>query len=141
MPLKEALKLAEPGSGLDLIEISPHTIPPVARVMSFDKYRYELERKEKEERKAQKGAELKQIQISAREAQHDLQVKTERIKKFFEDGHPVEIALWLRGREKYNKPWARQKMEEFLKLITVEYKIIQEPKFGGRGMTAQVAKK
>ena len=141
LSLKEALKLASPDSGLDLIEISPHAIPPVARVMSFDKYRYELAKKEREERKAQKGGMLKQIQISAREAMHDLQRKAHLAEKFFDEGHAVEVALWLRGREKYNKPWARQKMDGFLKLITVEHKILQEPKFGGRGMTAQVAKK
>lgn len=141
LPLKEALKLASPDSGFDLIEISPHAVPPVARVMSFDRYRYELAKKEREERKAQKGGALKQIQISAREAMHDLQRKARLAEKFFDEGHAVEVALWLRGREKYNKPWARQKMDEFLKLIAVEHKILQEPRFGGRGMTAQIAKK
>ena len=141
LPLKDALKLSSPDSGLDLIEISPNATPPVARIMSFDKYRYEEEKKRKEERKAQKGGELKQIQISAREAAHDLQRKARLAEKFFEEGHAVEVALWLRGREKYNKPWARQKMDEFLKLITTEHKILQEPKFGGRGMTAQISKK
>lgn len=141
LPLKDALKLASPESGLDLIEISPHISPPVARVMSFDKYRYELEKKTKLEHKAQKGAELKQIQISAREAIHDLQRKVDQLVKFMEEGHPIEIALWLRGREKYNKDWARQKINDFLKMITIEHKVIQEPKFGGRGMTAQITKK
>ncbi len=141
LPLKDALKLASPDSGLDLIEVGPTAKPPVARIMDYDKYRYDLEKQEKKERKALKGGELKQIQISAREAQNDLQRKAGLVVKFFEEGHNVEVALWLRGREKYNKPWARQKMDEFLKLIPIEYKLFQEPKFGGRGMTAQIAKK
>lgn len=141
MPLKEAFSLASPESGLDLIEISPNAKPPVARVMSYDKYRYELAKKEKNERKAQKTGELKQIQISAREAAHDLERKVHQLEKFLEDGHSVEIALWLRGREKYNKDWARKKMNDFLKMISAEHKTLQEPKFGGRGMTAQVSKK
>ena len=142
LALKEALRLASPDSGLDLIEISSQTKPPVARVMSFDKYRYDIEKKEKEERKkAQGGGGLKQIQISAREARNDLLRKAGLVAKFFEEGHTVEVALWLRGREKYNKPWARQKMDDFLKLIAVEHKVLQEPRFGGRGMTAQIAKK
>jgi translation initiation factor IF-3 len=66
--------------------------------MSFDKYRYELAKKEREERKAQKGGGLKQVQISAREAIHDLQRKARLAEKFFEEGHGVEVALWLRGR-------------------------------------------
>ncbi len=141
LPLTEALRLASPESGLDLIEINPQTNPPIARIMSFDKYRYELGKKEKQERKAQKGAELKQVQISAREAAHDLERKIQQIEKFFEEGHAVEISLFLRGREKRNKDWARQKMTDFLKMIVFEHKIIQEPKFGGRGMVAQIAKR
>lgn len=141
LPLKDALELAPPGSGLDLIEISPNTKPPVARLMNFDKYRYEIKRQEKKERKAQKGGEMKQIQISAREAGHDLQRKIQQLHKFMEEGHAVEIALWLRGREKYNKDWARKKMNDFLKMITADHKLIHEPKFGGRGMVAQITKK
>lgn len=141
LPLKDALELAPPNSGIDLIEISPNANPPVARLMNFDKYRYETKRQEKKERKAQKGGEMKQIQISAREAAHDLQRKIQQLHKFMEEGHAVEIALWLRGREKYNKDWARQKMNDFLKMITAEYKLVHEPKFGGRGMVAQITKK
>ena len=141
MPFKKALSLASPESGLDLIEISPNAKPPVARVMSYDKYRYDLEKKAKHERKAQKTGELKQIQISAREAAHDLERKVHQLEKFLEDGHSVEIALWLRGRENYNKDWARQKVNGFLKMINAEHKMLQEPKFGGRGMTAQITKK
>ena len=141
MPREEALKLVRPEEGIDLIEIAPNAKPPVARLMNFDKYRYEEGKKGRKERKAQRGGTMKQVQISAREAQNDLLRKVGQIAKFFEEEHPVEVALSLRGREKYNKPWARQKMDEFLRLITVEYKIIEAPKFGGRGMTAQISKK
>ncbi len=57
------------------------------------------------------------------------------------EGHPIEISMRLRGREKYNKDWARQKINEFLKMISIEYKVVSEPKFGGRGMLAQITKK
>lgn len=141
MKKEDALKLARPEDGLDLIEIGPQAKPPVAKVMNFDKYRYDIEKQEKKERKAQKGIDMKQVQISAREAEHDMQRKIEQINKFFADDHPVEVSLFLRGREKYNKDWAKQKMQSFLKMISFEYKFIQEPKFGGRGMTAQITKK
>ena len=141
MKTEDALKLARPEDGLDLIEIGPQAKPPVAKVMNFDKYRYDIEKQEKKERKAQKGTDMKQVQISAREAEHDMQRKIQQINKFFDDDHPVEISLFLRGREKYNKDWAKQKMSSFLKMISFEYKFIQEPKFGGRGMTAQITKK
>lgn len=136
---EEALALVKPG--IDLIEIVPTAKPPVARLMSFDKYRYERAKQEKKERMAQKSTSLKQVQITARAATNDLMIKVRQLEKFLEEGHTVEINLFLRGREKYNKEWARQKLDEFLKMITAEYKRLTEPRFGGRGMTMQISKK
>ncbi len=136
---EEALALVKPG--IDLIEIAPSAKPPVARLMSFDKYRYERSKQEKKERMAQKGTVLKQVQITARAAANDLLVKVKQLEKFLEEGHPVEINLFLRGREKYNKEWARTKLDQFLTMIPVEYKRLTEPRFGGRGMTMQISKK
>ena len=141
LSLGEALKLARPDSGIDLIEIAPNAKPPVARLMNYDKYRYQEEKALKKERSAQKAAGSKQIQISAKEAKNDLVRKEQRIAEFLKEGHQVEIQLFLRGREKYNKDWARKKMDEFLKMITSEHKVLSTPRFGGRGMTAQIAPK
>ncbi len=141
MPREKALALAKPETGLDLIEIAGSAKPPVVRLMSFDKYRYQQEKLEKKERQAQKGTGLKQIQISARAAQNDLQIKLKQLEKFLEEGHQIEVQMRLRGREKYNKDWAKLRMDEFLKMITAPHKIISAPKFGGRGMIAQIAKK
>lgn len=138
---EEALALVAPGSGIDLIEISPNAKPPVARLMSYDKFRYEAAKREKKERLAQKGGGMKQVQISARAAVNDLLIKIRQLEKFLAEGHQVEIHMRLRGREKYNKDWARQKLSEFMKMIPVEFKIISEPRFGGRGMIAQITKK
>lgn len=135
-----ALSLAKEKK-LDLIEIAPMAKPPVARIMSFDKFRYQQEKKFKKQRAQQKGQEMKQVQISIREALHDLQIKAERVNKFLEEGHLVEIVMTLRGREKANKDFAREKLAEFIKIITPEHKIIMEPKTGGRGINMQVAKK
>ena len=141
LPRDEALKLAKPDLGLDLIEIVPTAKPPIARVMSYDKYRYEKAKQEKKERMAQKGGGVKHVQISARAAMNDLMIKVRQLEEFFKEGHVVEIQMRLRGREKYNKDWARLKMSEFLKLIPVEYKALSEPRFGGQGMSMQITKK
>ena len=140
MTREEALKLAEPGTGLDLIEIAPQGNPPVARVMSFDKYRYEMEKAAKKERQAQKNQGVKRVQISARMAEHDLQVKITQLEKFLNDGHSVEVYVRLKGREKYNKPWASQKLDEFLKMIKIEYKMLGVPRFT-QGLSVQIVKK
>ncbi len=140
MPLEAALKLAQEKE-LDLIEIASTARPPVAKIISFDKFRYQKEKELKKQKAAQKVSELKQVQISARAAKNDLETKAKKIDEFINEGNKVEIMLVLKGREKYNRDWARYKMEEFLKIITVEYKIIMEPRFVGKGMVMQIAKK
>lgn len=140
MPLEAALKLAAE-KGLDLIEIAATAKPPVAKIISFDKFRYQKEKELKKQRARQKGSELKRIQISVKAAKNDLETKAKKLNEFLQEGDKVEILLVLRGREKYNKDWARQKLNEFLSLIEVEYKITMEPKFAGKGLAMQIIKK
>ncbi len=140
MPREAALKLAEE-RGLDLIEIAPTAKPPVAKIISFDKFRYQKEKELKKQRAGQKVSELKQIRISARAAQNDLEIKAKKVDEFLEDGNKVGINLFLKGREKYNRNWANQKLDEFLKKISVEHKVIADVKFGGKGLMIQIVKK
>ena len=140
LPLADALAKAKE-KGLDLIEIAPTAKPPVAKIMSYDKYRYQEEKKLKKQRAQQKTQGLKMVRITAKAAAHDLQVKLALVNKFLNEGNIVEIQLVLRGREKANKEWARQKMLGFMKTIGVEHKILLEPKYGMRGFNAQVIKK
>lgn len=140
MPREAALKLAQEKE-LDLVEIAPMVKPPVARIISFDKFRYQKEKEFQKQRASQKSGGLKQVRISARAAKNDLEIKAKKINEFLDEGNKVEIMLWLRGREKFNKDWARMKLEEFLKIITVEYKMANEPKFAGKGLIVQLIKK
>lgn len=136
----EALALAQERE-TDLIEVVAGAKPPVARLINFDKYRYQKEKAEKKERQQQKTAGLKQIQISPRAAKNDLLIRVRQLEEFFKEDHTVEIQLRLRGRERYNKDWARLKLQEFLTMIPVEYRMVSPPKFGGRGMLVQIMKK
>lgn len=136
----EALGMAKE-QGLDLIEISPNAKPPVARIMSFDKYRYLEEKAEKKEKQAQKSAGIKTVQISARAAEHDLSIKAKKLEEFLAEGHQVEVQMRLRGREKGNKAWAEERLRHFLGLIQTEHRIVVPPRFGGRGMMVQIMKK
>lgn len=141
MPLSEALALARPEEGLDLIEVIPNATPPVVRVMSFDKYRYVKEKEEKKLRQTSKAVAMKQVQFTARAADHDRLVKVHQLEKFLTEGHPVEVQMKLRGREKGMKDWQKERLDQFLGAITVEYKVIMPPRPGGRGVIMQVAKK
>ncbi len=126
---------------MDLILIVPGANPPVAKITSFDKFRYEKEKELKKQRQVQKALEMKQIQISLREAKNDLLTKIKRLEKFMEAGHKVEILLTLRGREKSMKGFGREKLQEFLGMITIPYTLTQEIGDAGRGLSAQIAKK
>jgi translation initiation factor IF-3 len=140
MPREQAQKTAQE-QGLNLIEVAPLAKPPVCRIMSFDKYRYEAAKKEREERARQKNLEPKQIQISVREAKHDLELKAKKIDGFMAHNHPIVIVMTLRGREKGNRDFAKEKLGEFLKLIATPFQVITELRPGGRGLVMQIVKR
>ncbi len=140
LSLTEALALAKQ-KGSDLIEISANANPPVARVMDFDKFRYQKEKEARKQRMAEKAKEMKEIRITPRAAKNDLEVKARKASGFPNEGHKVQINVFLRGREKGNKEWAFQKLNEFLPLITVPFTKSVEPKVAGRGLVMQISKK
>jgi translation initiation factor IF-3 len=139
LPREQALTLARE-KGLDLIEIAATVKPPVAKIMSFDKFRYHREKELKKQRVAEKQEAMKQVQVSARAAAHDLQVKAKRANKFLDNGSKVEIFMVLRGREKGNRGWAEQKLAEFMKMLDPEHKVVLPPRYTGRGFITQVVK-
>lgn len=86
-------------AGLDLVEISPNNNPPVCRIMDFGKFKYEQEKKDKENRQKSKTAELKEIRLSAKIGSHDLEVKAAKARELMEKGDKIMVSLKLRGRE------------------------------------------
>ncbi|MFH1161660.1 MAG: translation initiation factor IF-3 [Candidatus Jorgensenbacteria bacterium] len=136
----EALRIAAE-RGLDLIEIAPAAKPPVARIMSFDKFRYLHEKEEKKQRRAGRGKELKHVRITYRAAANDLRIRALQADKFLHEGHKVEIMISFRGREKGNKEWGLKRLDEFLKMILVPHQMTMPPRWGGRGFITQISKK
>lgn len=140
MSKDNALSLAKE-KGLDLIEIAPNITPPVARIMAFDKFRYQKEKEERKQRKASVVKGLKQIRISPRLATHDLELKIKQTEEFLAKDHRVEIYLKLIGREKGNREWGFKKISEFVGLVKTPIVISMPPKFVGSGFAAQIMKK
>ncbi|MGE3062422.1 MAG: translation initiation factor IF-3 [bacterium] len=93
-----ALRMAQEAQ-LDLVEIAPNAVPPVARIMDFGKYMYEMTKKEKTAKKKQHQTELKEIQIRPNIFVHDLEIKLNQARKFFEMKHKVKFVIKFRGRE------------------------------------------
>ncbi|MBI2406348.1 MAG: translation initiation factor IF-3 [Candidatus Harrisonbacteria bacterium] len=139
MKKEDALKLAEE-KGLDLIEVAPLAKPPVARIMSFDKYRYEESKRIKKQRAAQKTDEMRRVQIGVKTATNDLSIKAKKVNEFLAENGKVEIMLVVRGREKAHKDFAMEKLKNFLTLIDPKHKVVAPPKFIMRGIVIHIVK-
>lgn len=84
---------------LDLVEVAPQATPPVCRILDYGKYRYQLQKKEKDARKKQKVQTLKEMKMRPKIDEHDYDFKVRAIKSFLEDGHRVKVSVFFRGRE------------------------------------------
>lgn len=140
--LEKALQYARERN-LDLIEVSAKSNPPVCRVMEFGKYLYRLQKKEKTQRKGAKVGKLKNVRISLRISQHDLETKAEKTKKFLEKGYKVRVEVFLRGREKTFSDLAKEKLEKMFENVNAEVPLKKEGeiKKNPRGMEILIAKK
>jgi translation initiation factor IF-3 len=98
----EALAKAQ-AKELDLVEISPQANPPVCKIINFSKFKYEMEKKEKEAKKKQKIFHLKEIRIRPRICEHDLEVKIKRAREFITGGDKVQLTAMFSGREMQHK--------------------------------------
>ncbi len=85
--------------GLDLVEVSDKAKPPVCRIMNYDKYRYELKKKQQEAKKKQTVIETKEIKFRPKTEEHDLNFKIKKIKRFLEKKNKVKVTMQFRGRE------------------------------------------
>lgn len=124
MPTFKALELAKE-RGLDLVEVGPQSQPPIAKIMDYGKYMYRKEKQEKGGVK-QKDQEVKTVRVGFKTGQHDLKFKSEQIDEFLKEGHPVKIELTLRGREKALAHMGKEKLMNFIKIISEPY-VIQHP--------------
>lgn len=132
---EEALRVADE-AGLDLIEISPNAKPPVAKITDFGQYRYETKRKASEVKSKSHVTETKSVQIKVITGEHDQQLKSRRTAEWLSEGHRVKVDLFLSGRYKYmEEAFLKDRLERFLKIIPIEYKIADPIKKSPKGYT------
>ena len=135
LSLADAIKAAEERK-LDLIEISPNAKPPVAKIMDYGKYRYETGRKAREVKAKSHSTETKSVQVKIGTGEHDQQLKAKRAAEWLEEGHRVKVDLFLWGRYKYMEPeFLKERLERFLKIIPLDYKIAEPMKKSPKGWT------
>jgi translation initiation factor IF-3 len=112
--------------GLDLIEVSPHAEPPVARIADYGKYTYETSKKLKEVKAKSHVTETKTIQLSVAISENDIMIKAKKAAEWIKEGHRVKIDLQLKGRTKYmDEKFLRERMDRILAIIPAEYKIAE----------------
>jgi translation initiation factor IF-3 len=136
IPTRDALALAEEAN-LDLIEISPTAVPPVAKIMDYGKYQYETKKKAKDMKAKSHVTETKSVQVKIGTGDNDLNLKAKRAAEWLTEGHRVKVDLFLWGRYKYMEPaFLKERLERFLKIIPTEYKIADEIKKSPKGYSA-----
>ena len=135
---REALHLAE-DAGHDLVLVAPKARPAVARIMDYGKYRFEMQKKEREARKNQKTVAVKEIRLSPTIDTNDFNVKLGRVRKFIEKGDQVRVSLRFRGRAITHKDIGRDMIERMAEETKDIATVVQRPKMEGRSMFLTLA--
>lgn len=133
MPTARALELAQE-KGLDLVEVAPTAVPPVTRILDYGQYKYELQKREREQRKKQKSQTFKEVRLGVKVDVHDLQVKARRAAQFLDHGDRVKVTVRFRGREISHANLGRDLLMRTAELLTEHGTIERQPLLEGRSM-------
>ncbi|EAT99714.2 MULTISPECIES: translation initiation factor IF-3 [Campylobacter] len=136
----EALKIAEK-QGLDLVLVAPDAKPPVCKIMDYGKFRYQQEKKQKEAKKKQKVIEIKEIKLSIKIAQNDINYKVKHAVEFLQDGKHVKFRVFLKGREMSTPEAGVAMLEKVWELVKDVADRDKEPLVEGRYVNMLVTPK
>ena len=139
MPPQRALEIARERD-LDLVEISPNANPPVSKLMDYGRYKYEQTKKENEARKNQKTVTLKEIRLSPRTDEHDVDVKTRKIQEFLAEGDRVRVSIKFRGAEMRHPDIGRKLLDGIAEVLKGSAVIERTPVMEGKMMSMIVSR-
>ena len=126
-------------AGLDLIEVAPNADPPVARIIDFQKFRYQ-ETKKDQAGKRSSGGVLKELWLSPRIAEHDLMVRLNRAEEFLKEGDKVKLTVKFKGREMAHPENGHQVLEKCLDHFGERIVVERDRKFEGKRLSVIIAK-
>ena len=138
MNIGKGLELAVE-EGLDLVEISPNTDPPVCKILDYGKYKYEAQKRKNEAKKKQKTIDVKEIKLRPNIDEHDYQVKLRKIFEFLDSGDKVKVTMRYRGREMAHQQIGIDVLGRVKTDTEEKSKIELEPKLEGRQMIMVLA--
>jgi len=127
--------------GMDLVEVSGKTNPPVCKIMDYGKYKYELSKKEKSVRKKQQTIHVKEIRLRPKIEGHDYEFKMKHARKFLEDGDKVKITVIFRGRELKHLKFGKELLGKIEKDLSDVAKVERPAQVEGRNMILLMTKK
>lgn len=137
---REALATANE-VGLDLVVVSPDSSPVVAKLMDYSKYRFELQKKQKEIKKNQKVTVVKEVQLSFSIQEHDLNTKANQARKFLEKGNRIKVTLRLNGRLISKQDIAKTVMDSFVEKLSDIAQVESEVKLDGKNLITVLTQK
>ncbi len=133
MPTQQALQLAEE-KGLDLAMIQATAVPPVCKLLDYDKYRYEQAKRERENRKNQRVVDIKEVQLSATIEENDVNTKAKMATRFLENGDKVKVSIRFRGRQITHSEIGLKVMQDFAERCKEVSMVEKRPALDGRNM-------
>jgi translation initiation factor IF-3 len=126
---------------LDLIEISPNAVPPVAKIMDYGKFQYEQKKKDSAARAKSKSSETKEVQIKVGTGENDMRLKAKKAAEWLAEGHRVRMELFLKGRYKgMEEAFLKTRLEKFMLLIPYPYRIAEPITRAPKGFAAIIEK-
>ncbi|MCZ8015609.1 MAG: translation initiation factor IF-3 [Limnobacter sp.] len=134
----DALRMAEEG-GVDLVEIAPQAVPPVAKLMDYGKFRYQEQKKAAEAKSKQKQVQIKEIKFRPGTDDGDYNVKLKNLTRFLEDGDKCKVTLRFRGREMAHQDIGARLLERVRTDLEEMGVVEQMPKMEGRQMVMMIA--
>ncbi len=140
IPTAQALALADE-AGLDLVLIAADANPPVAKIMDYSKFKYQQEKKKKEAKKNQKIVVVKEIKLSVKIADNDINYKVKHAIEFLEEGNHVKFRVFLKGREMANPEAGIEVLKRVWAMIENIAIMDKEPKLEGRYVNLLVTPK
>lgn len=126
-------------AGLDLVEVSPNSTPPVCRIMDYGKWKYAQQKKEQKAKAHAKQSELKGMRLRPNIDDHDLSIKVNKAREFLEDGDKVQFTMLFRGRQMAHQDIGYREMQGIVQTLSDVSKVEQAPKMMGRRMTMVLA--
>lgn len=130
---REALRQAREEE-LDLVLVGETAQPPVARMMDYGKYRYELQQQEKEARKRTRQQEMKAIKFRVKIDDHDYETKVNHVRRFLKNGHKVKVTIMFRGRERTHPELGRDILERVARDVSELAVVEVAPSIAGMDM-------